>query len=288
LAGTFGDQLLAKLKEEVEFRMPLPLEIPLLAHTISEKSVFTPQALMTAVRAERGVPNESIPQICVLDFDGDLSDWLAATGRSTPCPAWSCFHTRMNIVQTDGLAAGIVARTIGGPYAVLVAEQMLASGAEVIVGLTSAGRVLGSLPVPSIVVPNRALRDEGTSFHYVAPGREVDAPAAIAEALAAELQACALPVERGTVWTTDAPYRETASQLQAHAAAGILAVEMQAASLYALAAAKNAQIGIVAYVTNAIDHEGEAFAKGGDEVSLEILRMILRAGGRVLHRTREA
>lgn len=262
--------------------MPSPLEIPLLTHPIIERSAFTPDALMTAVRVEKNLSGGSIPRICVLDFDGDLSDWLAATGRSTPCPAWACFHTRMDIVQTGGLTAGIVARTIGGPYAVLVAEQMLASGAEVIVGLTSAGRVRRSLPVPSIVVPNRALRDEGTSFHYIAPGRVVDAPAAIGDVLAAELQSGALPVTRGMVWTIDAPYRETASQLQQHAAEGVLAVEMQAASLYALAAAKQAQIGVVAHVTNAIDQDGEPFAKGGEEVSFSILQCILNAGSRVL------
>lgn len=262
--------------------MPSPLEIPLLAHPLIERSVFTPDALMTAVRSGKNLSGLSIPRICVLDFDGDLSDWLAATGRSTPTPAWACFHTRMDIVQTGGLSAGIVARTIGGPYAVLVAEQMLASGAEVIVGLTSAGRVQDSLAVPSLVVPNRALRDEGTSFHYIAPGRQVDAPAAIGDALAAELESGALPVTRGMVWTTDAPYRETATQLQRHAAEGVLAVEMQAASLYALAAAKNAQIGVVAHVTNAIDHDGEPFAKGGEEVSFRILRCIVNAGRRAL------
>lgn len=261
--------------------MQSPPKIPLLVHPVREESAFKPDALMNAVRAERNLSDSPIPRICVLDFDGDLSDWVASTGRSSACPAWACFHTRMQLVQADGMTAGVVARTIGGPYAVLVAEQMLASGAEVIVGLTSAGRVSASLPVPSIVVPDRALRDEGTSYHYVAPEPEIAAPAAIGEALAAELRYGPLPVSRGTVWTTDAPYRETASQLQQHARDGVLAVEMQAASLYALAAAKHAQIGVVAHVTNAIDHDGDPFAKGGEEISFEILRLIVRAAASV-------
>jgi len=258
-------------------------ELALLKHPTDEESAFTPQSLIEAVRSEKRLPHIPVPRICVLDFDGDLTDWLAATGRSTPCASWGCFHTRMDIVEFGGLFAGLVARTIGGPYAVLVAEQMLVSGAEVVVGLTSAGRVSDALPVPSLVVPDRAVRDEGTSFHYLPPGCEIDSPAGVAEVLAGHLQSVGLPVARGTVWTTDAPYRETRTQLREHARAGVLAVEMQAASLFALAAARSARIGIVAHVTNAVDHEGEQFEKGGAHVSFEILRQIVAAGGRILN-----
>lgn len=60
---------------------------------------------------------------------------------------------------------GIVPRAIGGPYAVLVAEQLLASGATVIVGLTSAGRISPQLSIPSLVLATAAICDEGTSYH---------------------------------------------------------------------------------------------------------------------------
>ena len=262
--------------------MTLPSKIPLLSHPLNQDSVFRPDSLLAAVRAVRAIAERPIPRICVLDFDGDLTDWLVRGGRASRAKAWACFHTSMQELALDGVAAGVIGRTIGGPYAVLIAEQLLASGAEVIVGLTSAGRVATELPIPSLVVPERALRDEGTSFHYLAPGREVSAPGPIGTALASELLHAGLPVARGTVWTTDAPYRETAAQLEEHAASGVLAVEMQAASLFALAAAKNAQIGIVAHVTNAVDFEGPPFEKGGDELSFEILRRIVRAGARVL------
>ncbi len=224
----------------------------------------------------------SVPRVCVLDFDGDLTDWLVETGRCERNSAWACFHTTMEEIVVDGLRAGVVARTIGGPYAVLVAEQMLVSGAEVIVGLTSAGRVSGSVPLPGLVVATSALRDEGTSLHYLPESRYVEAPPAPARALSEELAGMGLPVTEGAVWTTDAPYRETASQLRDHAAEGLLAVEMQAASLFALAAAKRAAMGVVAHMTNATDHDGQDFDKGDDGLSLEILTRIVRAGYRVI------
>jgi purine-nucleoside phosphorylase len=80
------------------------------------------------------------------------------------------------------------------------------------------------------------------------------------------------------VWTTDAPYRETAQELEKYAQQGVLAVEMQAASLFALATARNAAIGVVAHVSNAIDHTGEPFDKGSDADGIRILRAICSAG----------
>ena len=257
-------------------------EIPLLKHSLKDESAFRPEALIAAVRAERGIADMAIPEICVLDFDGDLTDWLARTGRSKPAAGWACFHSLMQMVELDGVAVGVVDRTIGGPYAVLIAEQMLAAGVKVIVGMTSAGRVASSIPIPCLVIPTRALRDEGTSYHYLPPSEFVEAPLHLSSLLARELEPIGVPIRRGPVWTTDAPYRETAEQIRRHSSAGVLAVEMQAASLFALAAARRAQIGIVAHVTNAADHEGKDFDKGSDRLSFEILGGIARAGSEVI------
>ncbi len=250
---------------------------PLFRHRLSSPSAFRPEELVEAVRTERGIETASVPEICVLDFDGDLTDWLVKTGIAHLYPAWACFHTTMYSFEIDGTECGIVARTIGGPYAVLVAEQLHVSGARVLLGLTSAGRVSPSLSVPSLVVATSAIRDEGTSYHYVPAEDIVTAPAKLAANLYEGLQGLGLPVSQGLVWTTDAPYRETAEELREHAANGALAVEMQAASLFAFAQARHANVGVVAHVTNAIDHTGEPFDKGSDEQSWHIVQAMCRA-----------
>lgn len=259
------------------------MHLPLLHHALEAPSVFTPDGLLDAVRAERNLPPERVPEVCVLEFDGDLTDWLLETGRATRWQPWACFHTTMETVEVDGARVGVISRTIGGPYAVLVAEQLAASGAQVILGLTSAGRVSPDLAIPSLVVPVNALRDEGTSFHYLPPAESVAGDAALAAVLRKELSGLGLPVVTGTVWTTDAPYRETAEQLERHASAGVLAVEMQAASLFAFGAARGVPCGVVAHVTNGIDHrEGDQFDKGNHEAGYEILAAMSRAGRRYL------
>ncbi len=252
--------------------------LPLLDHPLEQASVFTPEALMAAVRDERGLAAEPVPEVCVLDFDGDLTDWLVASGAVQRCSAWACFHTTMHRLEIDGMSCGIVPRTIGGPYAVLVAEQLAASGARIVFGLTSAGRVSPSLPVPSLVVATEAIRDEGTSYHYLPPEKTIEAQPDVVEALLREMSVIGLPVSAGLVWTTDAPYRETLEQLNRHAGAGALAVEMQAASVFAFGAARGFPVGVVAHVTNAVGHTEEQFDKGDAPRGYEIFKAICRAG----------
>ena len=246
-------------------------------HRLSSPSAFTPEALVRAVRNGRTMEAISVPPLCVLDFDGDLTDFLIKSGLTRPHPGWACFHTTMHAFQVDGMECGLIARTIGGPYAVLVAEQLCVSGAQVILGLTSAGRVNPSLPLPSLVVATSAIRDEGTSYHYLPGADVVAAPLELADILYRGLQGLSLPVSRGLVWTTDAPYRETAEQLEEHSTAGALAVEMQAASLFAFASARHANVAVVAHVTNAIDQKEDAFDKGSDEHAWITVQAMCRA-----------
>src|SRR5579863_10088982 len=222
--------------------------VPLLRHPLDAESAFTPQALIEAVRAEKGMTSVTVPEVCILEFDGDLTDQLLQSNAVKRWETWACFHTPMFALEVKGRPCGIVPRAIGGPFAVLVAEQLLASGAKVIVGLTSAGRISPKLSIPSLVVATAAIRDEGTSFHYLPASRSVAAPPGPVEPLASELTRLGLPVYKGMVWTTDAPYRETRQQLDQYGEEGVLAVEMQAASLFALAQVRHAQIAVVAHV----------------------------------------
>ena len=255
---------------------------PLFTHDLNAASAFTASDLMESVRSLRGLPREPAPPICVLEFDGDLTDWLERNGLAKPAPSWPCFHTTLRRVEAGGLPCGIIDRTIGGPYAVLIAEQLLAAGAKLIVGLTSAGRVLPSLPLPCLVVASAAIRDEGASHHYLPPSETIECPTAANAFLLEELRALGSEVRVGLVWTTDAPYRETASQLRHWAERGALAVEMQAASLFAFAQARGANVALVAIVSNAADHQGEQFDKGTDLDGFRVLQAIVRAGERFL------
>lgn len=251
-------------------------DLPLLNHPLGEPTAFRPEDLVEAVRQQRGKGNGSIPPLGVLEFDGDLTDKLIARGQVLRCEDWPCFHTDMWLWPKDEPRCGIVARTIGGPYTVLIAEQMAVCGMKAVVGLASAGRIGRALPLPGIVVADEAVRDEGTSLHYLPPAETIKTDHALAERLAEAMGTVGLPVRQGLVWTTDAPYRETRSQIDHWAARGVLAVEMQAASLFAFGQSRGLPTGLVAHVTNAIDHDGEPFHKGPQDADVAMLAAIAR------------
>jgi uridine phosphorylase len=251
--------------------------LPILRHALDQASAFTPENLIDDVRRSRQIPLGIVPPLCVLEFDGDLTDWLVRDGIAKPFGPWACFHTSMFTMDLEGVACGIIARTIGGPYAVLIAEQLQAAGAKLIIGLTSAGRVSPDLPLPCLVVATSAIRDEGTSYHYLPPDREVACKSPVVPFLERELTATGWAVRSGKVWTTDAPYRETAAQLKIWTREGVLAVEMQAASLFAFGVARQASVASIAMVSNAVDHEGAQFDTGSRDDGLRVLKAIARA-----------
>ncbi len=255
-------------------------DLPLFNHALDEPTAFRPEDLVEAVREQRGKGNGSIPPLGVLEFDGDLIDKLIARGEVRRCADWPCFHTEMWLWPKEEPRCGIVARTIGGAYTVLIAEQMAVCGMKAVVGLASAGRIGRELPLPGIVIANEAIRDEGTSLHYLAPSETVKPDHALAETLTEAMGTVGLPVQQGLIWTTDAPYRETRSQIDHWASRGVLAVEMQAASLFAFGQVRNIKTGLVAHVTNAIDHVGEPFHKGMEDADVAILGAIVVAAAR--------
>ncbi|HKD07825.1 MAG TPA: methyltransferase domain-containing protein [Bryobacteraceae bacterium] len=255
---------------------------PILDHPVEEASAFTAEALMSDARQLKKTGTEALPSICFLDFDGDLTDWLVERGIARPFDSWACFHTTMFWLDLEGVRCGIVARTIGGPFAVLIAEQLRTAGVSLIVGLTSAGRVAPELPLPGLVVASAAIRDEGTSYHYLRPQEEATCPSDVTEPIARELRDSGFAVRTGKVWTTDAPYRETSGQLQKWAEEGALAVEMQAASLFAFGRAQGAKVAVVARVSNAVDHDGQQFDTGSNDEGLMILQALARAGLSIL------
>lgn len=250
---------------------------PILDHALDQPSAFTARNLIDDVRRSRRIPSGTVPPVCILEFDGDLTDWLVRDGMARLFEPWACFHTSMFAMELEDVECGIIARTIGGPYAVLIAEQLQAAGARLIIGLTSAGRVSPDLPLPCLVVATSAIRDEGTSYHYLPPDLEIACGSAVVPLLERELIQTGWAVRSGKVWTTDAPYRETTAQLKKWAGEGVLAVEMQAASLFAFGVARQASVALVAMVSNAVDHTGEQFDTGSQDDGLQILKGIARA-----------
>jgi uridine phosphorylase len=123
------------------------------------------------------------------------------------------------------------------------------------------------------VLIRAALRDEGTSAHYIPPARWAPAPGHLLTAVTAALPALPEKVIPGWSWTTDAPYRETPSAIRRARDAGADCVEMESAALYAYAAARGRDVLCLAHVTNTMAVSGDDFEKGQANGALAAIAM---------------
>jgi hypothetical protein len=131
---------------------------------------------------------------------------------------------------------------VGAPYAVMLAETLIAWGARQIVFLGWCGAISQAVEIGDMVVPTSALIDEGTSRHYLPDIRESAPAAALVEHVSGICASDGLVVHKGPVWTTDAPFRETRAKVLAYQSRGVLAVEMEASSLFSLGAFRLADV----------------------------------------------
>jgi uridine phosphorylase len=244
-----------------------------------EPSLFLPENLLREARRQKGLADGPVPAVCVLDPDGDIAGHLRARNAVARSPRWACYHTDLWVLAEDGLEIGIVDRAVGASFAVLVAEQLFVSGCRLLISVTSAGQIVESGPTPYFIVIDRALRDEGTSYHYLPAAPYAAAPPALLALAEGAMAGCGEPVYRGASWTTDAPFRETASTIARRRADGILAVEMEAAALYAFAEVRAKPVLCLAHVTNQLGRVERDFEKGahnGAEAALRVVAAIAR------------
>jgi len=252
-----------------------PPDAPILAaKSHGAPSVFEPHALLREARRQKGVPSTDIPSVCLLDPDGDIVRHLKATGAARPSPGWACYHTEMIEFDLAGQRIGLVGTAVGAPFAVLIAEQAFASGARLLISITSAGQLVEIARPPYFIAIERALRDEGTSYHYLPPTEFSEADRALIEPARQAAMAAGIAIHGGATWTTDAPFRETEAAIAAARARGALAVEMEAAALYAFATARRQRVICFAHVTNTMGRIEGDFEKGEADGSAASLALV--------------
>jgi uridine phosphorylase len=238
-------------------------------------SVFRPENMLREARRQKALNSGAVPQVCAIDPDGDIVSHVRRKYAATLCENWACYHTRMWEWTTGDTRCGIIGQVVGGSFSVLVAEQLFASGCELVVNVASAGQITDVGPPPYYILVERALRDEGTSYHYLPPSTYADADPVLISLAAGAFAHAGYAVHRGATWTTDAPFRETAEVIAVRRRQGILAVEMEAAALYAFAAACARPVICLAHVSNQLGCIEGDFEKGEGNGAASSLDMVM-------------
>ena len=248
----------------------------------NEPSVFLPENLLREARRQKNKKDCKVPEICLLDPDGDLAGYLLKNNLSVKNECWACYHSTMYEYNFDGHALGIIPCIVGSSYAVLVAEQLFVSGCKLLISITSAGIISELRNNRRFALITSSIRDEGTSYHYLQAGEPAILGNRLFQALNGYDANENCPYFNGTSWTTDAPYRETQSAIDSMKKQDITCVEMEASALYALSAFKNYPIICFAHLTNSMAQKEGDFEKGeefGSLDSLNLIRFILQTPG---------
>lgn len=237
-------------------------------------SLFAASALLREARRQKDLEAKPVPSICILDPDGDIVRRLRRTGDAKPYKAWPCYHTQLDCFNLSGQTVGIIGCVVGAPFAVLIAEELFASGCELLISLTSAGRIASIDRPPFFVIIDRALRDEGTSYHYAPPTEFAHADPGLVAMASEAVRAMSQKVIVGTSWTTDAPFRETAEAIEWARSKNAIAVEMEASALYTFAETAKVKVLCLAHVTNTMGQSGEDFEKGEADGTADALAVL--------------
>jgi uridine phosphorylase len=221
---------------------------PILEFDPTRKAVLEPSEI---------IERAAIPSRCVACFFQDVLTDLIEGGRLEPVA-----ESRSEMgphpfyrLEMEGKALTVFHPGVGAPLAAGLLEEAIARGCHTFVACGGAGVLDAELAVGHVVVPIAAVRDEGTSYHYLPPSREVTASGRAVAAIERVLERHEVPYVVGKTWTTDAIYRETPGKVRRRREEGCITVEMEAAAFFAVARFRRVTFGQLLYSGDSLGGE---------------------------------
>ena len=224
-------------------------------------------------------PSTPVPNGAIICYDSTLWKWISTLPNRIECDGWlkgSYLLPRNNSMILVSKAAGF-----GAPTAVMTLEELAAYGITKFINLGTAGGLQKDMKVGDMVVCEKAIRDEGTSHHYLPGEKYARAGKELTADLCTALEKRAIRFRKGISWTTDAAYRETIEELQKFRNEGVLTVEMEASALFAVGAFRGVSVSSVFTVSDILTEEGWKQGYHSEEKN-EGLKWIFEAAEEVL------
>jgi len=223
-----------------------------------------PHGIIDIDIVEDAMPN--MPERCVICFFRDVFERFSKQGLLTPLTTLS---TEMGdhpvyLYTTVGHTVALLHQAMGASLAAFYLEELIALGGRKFVACGGAGVLDKKIAMGQLLVPVAAIRDEGTSYHYLPPAREVEPTPTVLAAIETVLKQRNVDYLLTKTWTTDGFFRETKGKMALRKAEGCLAVEMEAAAMFAVARFRNVEFGQILYSGDTIDdgeHDGRDWHK---------------------------
>jgi uridine phosphorylase len=243
---------------------------PLLRGRTDPKAVINPGDQVRTTRGPTG-RSKGYPKELILHFTGEV---LKAARRNYDVKLvdknwWGWLYQ----LKEGGSKIGLLQSGIGDSFAGLVLELLIAKGATNIIAIGTAGSLQHWLKIGDLVLTDRAIRDEGVSYHYAKPAKYSFPSARLNGRIEETLKKMKLEYSKGTAWTNDAPFRETVSDVKRYQKEGVLCVEMEAASLFSISKFRNIDLSSLHWISDDVSRlewnpqfNSAAYNQGRDRV----------------------
>jgi len=221
---------------------------PLLEYDPAKRAVIEPSEVFKEIE---------VSEHCVICFFKDVVENVARTSGAKVIFEDKGVYGANSFYQFEHRGKPVVFFNpiVGAPVASAFLEIAIALGCRKFIACGGAGVLDRDIPIGGFIVPKAAIRDEGVSYHYAPPGRQIDANRRVVKTITSTLDDHGEPYRMAKVWTTDAIFRETVSKVALRKKEECVAVEMEAAALFAVAQFRKVRLGYILY--------------GGDDVSGE-------------------
>lgn len=224
-------------------------QYPILEWDENNTSIIEPSKLIKKI--------EGISEHCVITFFRETIERKKEKGQLKEIARLRCETLEIPVYETvlNGKKICLTLGVVGAALSVGILEELIALGINKFIVCGGAGVLRKDIALGHLMIPNSAVRDEGVSYHYIKPSREIECNKEVLDIIEIELKKRNIPFIKEKTWTTDAFYRETKDKLELRVSEGCVSVEMEAAAFFAVAEFRGVKLGQILY--------------GGDDLSGE-------------------
>ncbi len=223
---------------------------PNLKNKHAKDSMFTPSEFMAYQKKRGEYPKFKPPLGVIFCYSKNLMEYVLENHKTTKVEG---FYGEMYLLnETNGKVAIIGKFGIGSPVVVALLEELIVFGIKKFISIGIAGTLQKNIKIGSLMVCEKAIRDEGTSHHYLKHSKYAYASKEITNKIKKSLEKHGQKYFVGTSWTIDAPYRETVAEAKQYQKEGVATVEMEASALFAVAQYRNVELGAIFTISDSL------------------------------------